>query len=127
MRTLRIKHIGGWMLYCLCMLPIVGCGGGGGSSAPPATVTVTPPMASVMVGQQIQLAATTTNAMGTVTWSSSNATSRHGELDRAGDGTLTGPSHDNRDQWRRKRYSGAHDHHGYHISHGNYGATTPAA
>ena len=52
------------MLYCLCMLPIVGCGGGGGSSAPPATVTVTPPMASVMVGQQIQLAATTTNAIG---------------------------------------------------------------
>ena len=44
-------------LYCFCVLLLGACGGGGGSSAPPITVTVTPPMASVMVGQQIQLAA----------------------------------------------------------------------
>jgi alpha-tubulin suppressor-like RCC1 family protein len=43
--------------------------------APPQVpmVTVTPPMASVMVGQQIQLAATVTGGTGPVTWSSSNA------------------------------------------------------
>ena len=62
-------------LYCLCVSLLAACGGGGGSSAPSITVTVTPPMASVMVGQQIQLAATTTGAAGApVTWSSSNAT-----------------------------------------------------
>ena len=60
------------LLYCLCASLVAACGGGGGSSAPPATVTVTPPMASVMAGQQIQLAATT-SATGPVTWSSSNA------------------------------------------------------
>lgn len=62
------------VFYCLCVSLVAACGGGGGSSAPPAPaaiVTVTPPMASVMVGQQIQLAATT-NATGAVTWSSSN-------------------------------------------------------
>jgi alpha-tubulin suppressor-like RCC1 family protein len=58
---------------CLCVSLLAACGGGGGSSAPPATVTVTPPMASVMVGQQIQLAAST-NATGSVMWSSSNGT-----------------------------------------------------
>jgi alpha-tubulin suppressor-like RCC1 family protein len=36
-------------------------------------VTITPPMASVMVGQQIQLAATIIGGTGSVTWSSSNA------------------------------------------------------
>ena len=64
----RCRHL----LYCLCVSLLAACGGGGGgSSAPPATVSVTPPTASVMVGQQIQLAATT-NATGPVTWSSSN-------------------------------------------------------
>lgn len=61
------------MLCCVCVSLLAACGGGGGSSAPPVIVTVTPAMASVMVGQQIQLTATTTNATGPVTWSSSNA------------------------------------------------------
>ena len=55
---------------------------------------------------------------GTVTWSSSNAASRHGELDGAGDGTLTGPSDDNRDQWGSKRDGCAHDHDGHRICDG---------
>jgi alpha-tubulin suppressor-like RCC1 family protein len=62
------------LLCSLCVLLLAACGGGGGSSAPPPvpTVTVTPATASVMVGQQIQLAATTTNATGPVTWATSN-------------------------------------------------------
>ncbi len=59
------------LLYCLCVSLLAACGGGGGSSAPPIVVTVAPPMASVMVGEQIQLAATTSGT-DPVTWSSSN-------------------------------------------------------
>jgi alpha-tubulin suppressor-like RCC1 family protein len=69
------------VFYCLCVPLVAACGGGGGSSAPPAPpapsvmVTVTPPTASVMVGQLIQLTATITGVMaGPVTWSSSNTT-----------------------------------------------------
>lgn len=60
------------------MLVLSACGGGGGSSPPPvANVTVTPTMASVMVGQQLQVGATTTDAMGNpfaapISWASSN-------------------------------------------------------
>jgi alpha-tubulin suppressor-like RCC1 family protein len=60
------------------MLVLSACGGGGGSSPPPvANVTVTPTMASVMVGQQLQVGATTTDAMGNpfeapITWASSD-------------------------------------------------------
>ena len=67
------------LLYCLCISLLASCGGGGGSGAPSVVaVTVTPAMASVMVGQQIQLAATTTDSAGNmltepVTWSSNNA------------------------------------------------------
>jgi Bacterial Ig-like domain (group 2)/Regulator of chromosome condensation (RCC1) repeat len=61
------------MLCCVCVVLLAACGGGGGSSAPPSMVTVTPPMASAMVGQQIQLAATIIGGTGSVTWSSSNA------------------------------------------------------
>lgn len=66
------------LLYFLGTLLVAACGGGGGSSAPSPpiaptpVVTVAPSTASVMVGQLIQLAATT-NATGPVTWSSSNA------------------------------------------------------
>jgi alpha-tubulin suppressor-like RCC1 family protein len=59
------------VFYCLCVSLLAACGGGGGSSAPPIVVNVTPPVASVMVGEQIQLAATT-NSTGPVMWSSSN-------------------------------------------------------
>ena len=65
-----MKHIPGRLLCCLSMLLLAACGGGGGSSAPPQVpmtmVSVTPAMANVMVGQQIQLGATTTDAMGNV-------------------------------------------------------------
>ena len=73
MGTLGVKDIGGWLSCCLCASLLAACGGGGGSNTPSITVTVMPSMASVMVGQQIQLAATTTNATGPVMWSSSNA------------------------------------------------------
>jgi alpha-tubulin suppressor-like RCC1 family protein len=71
-----MKHIRGALLCCLSMVLLAACGGGGGSSAPPV-VTVTPAMANVMVGQQIQLAATTTDAKGNVltgpvTWVTGN-------------------------------------------------------
>lgn len=67
-------------LVCsLFMLSLAGCGGGG-SSGPPqvAAVTLTAAASMVMVGQQIQLSATTTDAMGNVlsgravTWTSNN-------------------------------------------------------
>lgn len=73
-----MKHIRA-LLCCLSVSLLAACGGGGGSGAPTvAMVAVNPAMANVMVGQQIQLAGTATDAMGNVltgqlTWSSSNS------------------------------------------------------
>jgi alpha-tubulin suppressor-like RCC1 family protein len=67
------------LLHSFCVLLLAACGGGGGSGAPTvAMVAVTPAMANVMVGQQIQLAAKVTDTMGNVltgqlAWSSSNS------------------------------------------------------
>ena len=59
------------LLCCFCLSLLAACGGGG-STAPSVTVTITPPKASVMVAEQIQLTAATTNAMSPPTWSSSD-------------------------------------------------------
>jgi len=71
-----MKHIRSLLLYCVCVSLLAACGGGGGTSGPPAPsiiVTVAPATASVTVGQQIQLTATTTApALGAVTWATSN-------------------------------------------------------
>jgi alpha-tubulin suppressor-like RCC1 family protein len=61
------------LVCCLGVLALVGCNGGAGSDTSPApVVAVTPPSASVMAGQQIQLSATVSGGSETVTWSSSN-------------------------------------------------------
>ena len=70
----------GWLSCCLSMLMLAACGGGSGSSeSPQIALKVAPAMANVMVGQQIQLSATTEDPSGAVstagpaTWASSNA------------------------------------------------------
>jgi alpha-tubulin suppressor-like RCC1 family protein len=68
-----------YLLASAAVLALPGCGGGGGSSSPTiAKVTVSPAVARVMVGEQIQLGATVTDSSGNalpgpVTWTSGDA------------------------------------------------------